>query len=82
MPLRNKLAARRAAKAGGPAQGTAPAQAAPVAAAPLAPAPAPPASDSPDDKMSELKELGDLHDQGVLTDDEFEAQKKKILAEL
>jgi hypothetical protein len=29
-----------------------------------------------------LKQLGELHDQGVLTDEEFEAQKKKILQEL
>ena len=29
--------------------------------------------------MAQLKQLGDLHAQGVLTDAEFEAQKAKIL---
>ena len=32
--------------------------------------------------MSELKQLGELHEQGVLTDEEFAAQKKKILTTL
>jgi hypothetical protein len=30
--------------------------------------------------MKELQRLGDLHKQGILTDDEFEAKKKEILA--
>ncbi len=29
--------------------------------------------------MEKLKELGALHDQGILTDTEFEIQKQKIL---
>ena len=29
--------------------------------------------------IDELKQLGQLHDQGVLTDEEFAAQKAKIL---
>ena len=33
-----------------------------------------------DDMMSQLAKLGQLHDQGVLTDAEFEAQKAKLLA--
>jgi Short C-terminal domain len=45
--------------------------------APPAPAPAAP---STDDKLAQLKELGQLKDSGVLTDAEFEAQKAKILA--
>ena len=36
-------------------------------------------ADSMDDKIAQLKELGALHDAGVLTDAEFEAQKGKIL---
>jgi hypothetical protein len=44
------------------------------AAAP-APAPAAPQQDS----ISQLKELADLHSQGILTDEEFAAQKAKIL---
>jgi len=44
------------------------------------PAPAPaPAASSEDDMISQLKQLAELHDQGVLTDDEFAAQKAKIL---
>jgi len=31
-------------------------------------------------QLAQLKQLGELKDQGVLTDAEFEAQKQKILA--
>ncbi len=41
------------------------------------PAPAPAAPEK--DMMTQLKELGELHEQGILTDDEFAAQKAKIL---
>jgi hypothetical protein len=51
-------------------QGQADAQPAPPAATPAA----------GDDMMSQLAKLGQLHDQGVLTDAEFEAQKAKLLA--
>jgi Short C-terminal domain len=44
------------------------------------PAPQPPAAPSTDDKLSQLKELGELKAAGVLTEPEFEAQKAKILA--
>jgi hypothetical protein len=40
-----------------------------------APAPEPPAKDP----IEQLKELAELHTQGILTDDEFAAQKSKIL---
>lgn len=40
-----------------------------------APPPAAPAADP----IEQLKELGQLHEQGVLTDAEFAAQKAKIL---
>ncbi|MGH8838147.1 MAG: SHOCT domain-containing protein [Jiangellaceae bacterium] len=43
-----------------------------------APAPAAPTSDM-DSKLAQLKELGQLKEQGVLTDAEFEAQKTAIL---
>jgi hypothetical protein len=46
----------------------------PTYAAP-APAPAPPARDP----IEQLKELGALKEQGILTDAEFAAQKAKIL---
>jgi len=45
-----------------------------------APAPAPAAAPAPD-MITQLKDLADLHTQGVLTDDEFAAQKAKILAQ-
>ena len=38
-----------------------------------------PAAPSTDDKLAQLKQLGELRDAGVLTDAEFEAQKGKIL---
>jgi hypothetical protein len=43
------------------------------------PAPAPAAAPSMDDKIAQLKELGVLKEQGVLTEIEFEVQKNKIL---
>ncbi len=46
-------------------------------AAPPPPAPAPP---NMDDKLDQLKQLGELKTQGVLTDEEFEAQKTRILS--
>ena len=39
----------------------------------------PPAAEQPD-QFEQLKQLAQLHDQGILTDDEFAAQKAKILA--
>ena len=43
--------------------------------APAAAAPAAPAADP----IEQLKELAELHNQGVLTDEEFAAQKAKLL---
>ena len=42
------------------------------------PAPAPAASGS--SVIDQLKELGELKEQGILTEDEFAAQKAKLLA--
>jgi hypothetical protein len=50
-----------------------------AAAAAAAQAP-PPAAPSGDDKMAKLQQLGELHASGVLTDEEFAAEKAKILA--
>jgi hypothetical protein len=44
-----------------------------------APAAAAPPADPMDTKISQLKELGDLKAQGVLTEAEFAAQKERIL---
>ena len=41
---------------------------------------APPATASTEDKIAKIKELGQLKDAGLLTDDEFAAEKAKILA--
>jgi Short C-terminal domain len=49
--------------------------------APPPPPPAAPAAPAGDDMLAQLKQLGELHAAGVLTDDEFAAQKAKILAQ-
>ncbi|MDX3533247.1 SHOCT domain-containing protein [Streptomyces sp. MB09-01] len=50
----------------------------PVAAAPPAPAPAP--GDEMSTKIEQLKQLGALKAQGLLTEEEFAAEKAKLLA--
>lgn len=49
-------------------------------AAPIQTPPPAPAGGMTDDKLEQLKQLGELKTSGVLTDAEFEAQKAKILA--
>ncbi|MEU6549198.1 SHOCT domain-containing protein [Streptomyces sp. NPDC046915] len=53
------------------------------AAAPPPPAPPPaatqPVADDMTDKIDQLKQLADLKAQGVLTEEEFEAQKRRVL---
>ncbi|MFJ5772971.1 SHOCT domain-containing protein [Streptomyces sp. NPDC093094] len=44
-----------------------------------APAPAAPAADDMSSKLSQLKELGELKAQGVLTEEEFAEQKRRLL---
>jgi len=46
-----------------------------------APAPPPPPAAAPSqaDVIEQLKQLGELHASGILTDDEFAAQKAKLL---
>jgi hypothetical protein len=48
------------------------------APAPAAPAPAPPAAGE-SSMIGQLKELGELKAQGILTEEEFAAQKAKLL---
>ena len=57
------------------------AQAQQAAPPPPAASAAPPAADS-DELINKLKELATLKDQGVLTEEEFSAQKAKILAQM
>ena len=42
-------------------------------------APAPPPAAPQDDMVSQLRKLGELRDAGILTDEEFAAQKARIL---
>jgi hypothetical protein len=39
----------------------------------------PPAGGITDDAIAQIQKLGALKDQGLITDDEFEAQKRKLL---
>jgi Short C-terminal domain len=43
------------------------------------PPPQPAAGGMTQDTIGQLKQLGELHDQGVLTDQEFDQQKAKLL---
>ncbi|MGW2177750.1 DUF4429 domain-containing protein [Streptomyces sp. NPDC001732] len=76
----------RAAGAGVAPEGAAPAEIgapAPAASAPLAPsAPPAPSGDDHDTLLRRLRELGELHRSGVLTDDEFTAAKQAVLKRL
>ena len=76
-----------AAQAGAPAPQDTPAQAAPASApqeTPAEPAAQVPAAPAPGmsstDKIAAIKGLGELKDQGLLTEQEFAAEKAKILA--
>lgn len=55
-------------------------QEAPQQAAAPAPPQAAPAADDMGDKLDQLKQLGELKAQGVLTEAEFEEQKRRLLA--
>jgi SET domain-containing protein len=50
--------------------------------APPPAAPAQPAAADSDELISKLKELATLKDQGILTEEEFNSQKAKILAQM
>ncbi|MFF7586150.1 SHOCT domain-containing protein [Kitasatospora purpeofusca] len=68
-------------QAGRWSQQAAEAEPAPAAAAPAAPPPAAaaPAAPTMEEKLDQLKDLATLKDQGVLTEEEFAAQKARIL---
>jgi Short C-terminal domain len=44
-----------------------------------APPPAPPAPAAPPDDMAQIQQLATMKDQGLLTEEEFQAKKKQIL---
>ena len=57
-----------------------PAPSAPLPAAPALAAPAAPAASAGgDDRIAKLQRLADLKNQGILTDEEFAAEKARIL---
>ena len=68
--VHGRVQRRQAAKWAAPAAPAAPVAAAPAAAAPAA---------SMDDKLAQLKQLGELKDAGILTQAEFDAKKALIL---
>jgi len=55
------------------------AQEEPQQAPPVQQAPPPPAGADTNTKLAQLRQLGELHNSGVLDDAEFELQKSKIL---
>jgi hypothetical protein len=74
----NRVSRRQAARWGQEAPGyLAEPEPAPQQYAPPAPAPAPAAPAA--DPIAQLKELAELKEQGILTDQEFAAQKARIL---
>ncbi|MBT2545578.1 SHOCT domain-containing protein [Streptomyces sp. ISL-44] len=73
----NRVSRRQAGRWAGQ-EAPAPEQSAPAAPAP-APAPPPPGDDM-SSRIDQLKELGVLKEQGILTEAEFAEQKSKILS--
>ena len=65
------MAGKRRARAEQPAE--------PMAAPSPAPAPPPQSGGLSPEAMEQLKSLAQLHDQGILTDQEFDQQKAKVL---
>ena len=72
----NEKAADKARKAAKAASTPAPAKL-PKQATPAAPVAAPAASD---DRIAKLKDLADLKESGILTEEEFQAEKQRVLA--
>jgi hypothetical protein len=75
----NRVSRRQAGKWAAQEQQAAPQAPPPQYQEPAAAPAAAPAAPSMEDKLAQLKELGELKTAGVLTDAEFEAQKAKIL---
>jgi hypothetical protein len=76
----NRVARRQQARWAEQNVPAAPQQQAAAQAAPPAPPPAPaPAAAGPDNRIAELEKLARLRDSGVLNDDEFAAEKARIL---
>ena len=76
----NRVSRRQANKWSAQGQEYVPARAMPAQGYEQAPA-APPAQAPAPDTLGQLKELGQLRDSGVLTQQEFESQKARLLAQ-
>jgi len=74
----NRVSRRQANRWSGQQAAQEPQYAEPESAAPPPAAPAAPKTDI-NTKLAQLRELGQLHDSGVLDDAEFELQKSQIL---
>jgi Short C-terminal domain len=74
-----QAAAQQAPAQQAPAQ-QAPAQQAPAQQAPAQQAPAQRAPMDESDRLARIKELGQMRDQGLLTDSEFTAEKARLLS--
>jgi Short C-terminal domain len=74
-----KRAARESEQAGAAPAGAASAATAGAAPAGAAPAGATPAPGAEPSKLEQLKQLGELRDSGVLTPEEFEREKQRLL---
>jgi uncharacterized membrane protein YdbT with pleckstrin-like domain len=87
LEFRNAMMARRMA-AEGAAAAPAPVADHPAVAATPAPAPAPLAAPDPAavlstaDAAATIRQLGELRDQGLISDEEFEAKKRELLARI
>lgn len=75
----NRVSRRQAGRWAEQDQAPEPPQDAPPPPAAAAPAPVEPPPDAMEAKLAQLKSLGELKAQGVLTDAEFEAEKQKVL---
>ena len=76
----NRVSRRQARRWSAEGEEYVPARMAPAEPAYAAPAPAPAVAAGLDQRIEQLKELGRLKDKGVLTDEEFAAEKRRILA--
>ncbi|MCX5010493.1 SHOCT domain-containing protein [Streptomyces sp. NBC_00555] len=75
----NRVSRRQAGRWAGQ-EAPAPEQSAPAAPAPAPAPPPPPPGDDMSSRIDQLKELGALKEQGLLTEAEFAEQKSKILS--
>ncbi|KUN80149.1 SHOCT domain-containing protein [Streptomyces griseoruber] len=76
----NRVSRRQQGRWAAQAEEQQPPQPPPPPPAPAAPAAPPSTADEMTNKIDQLKQLGDLKSQGILSDAEFEEQKRRLLA--